>query len=60
MRRDQSVGCRRSRNHPSARQSGGVHRSRTVVVVAPLFAVRVVANEDLVALFAHLRGDRNS
>ena len=29
MRRDQSVGCRRSRNHLSARQSGGVYRSRT-------------------------------
>ena len=42
MRRDQSVGCRRSRNHPSARQSGGVYRSRTVVVVVPFLAVRVV------------------
>ena len=42
MRRDQSVGCRRSRNHPSARQSGGVYRSRTVVVVVPSLAVRVV------------------
>ena len=42
VRRDHSAGCRRSRNHPSARQPGGVHRSRTVVVVAPLFAVRVV------------------
>ena len=42
VRRDHSAGWRRSRNHPSARQSGGVNRSRTVVVVAPLFAVRVV------------------
>ena len=42
MRRDQSAGCRRSRNHPSARQSGGVYRSRTVVVAVPSLAVRVV------------------
>ena len=28
MRRDQSVGCRRSRNHPSARQSGGKARTQ--------------------------------
>ena len=42
MRRDQSVGCRRSKNQASARQSGGVYRSRTVVVVAPFLAVREV------------------
>ena len=42
VRRDQSVGCRRSRNHPSARQSGGVYRSRTVVVTTPLLEVRIV------------------
>ena len=37
-----SAGCRRSRNHPSARQSGGVNRSRTVVMTVPPFTVLVV------------------
>ena len=35
------------KNHPSARQSGGVYRSLTVVVLVPSFAVRVVVTHSM-------------